>query len=475
MEATSQNHHLTRPAAYMATLIVALVLTLVLAACGGTGTTGVSATEDNAQVTDSAPAAEPTSEPTAAPTNEPTAAPTNEPASTASAAPSLLGGPAIIEGIDPTYANADGVWPGFVPNEHPVVLAVRDDNDDVVGAITLNHPAPDAIGDATELDTSGLTINSAHEITNLDDAQRQILQRVEPFDFARDIGGVDSFAMMAGGTDQFFDPTEPEYAATLVHEMFHRYQIVAFTPGGFQDVEGYAYTAENMTLALLEDRALLAALNADTPETQSEAARHAAAIRLVRLDADSRVSLDGDQEVVEGTARYIEHRTAVANGGTYHTADNYDAGLVTDLASIGPAKEHFGFGRFYATGAAQMKLLDDLGIENVTERIEANQSPLAILAEEFGLTVEDAQAIVEEAKAAHDPAGELPGAGDEAAEAAAQEPPVFGSEALGDDFGEAEEIGSALTAAEVECLEAGGVDFTSNPTIPSDLATECFQ
>ncbi len=373
-----------------------------------------------------------------------------------------------IERIAAGYSAVEGVWAGFVPNDHPVVIPFRSTSGDLQAVIAINHPDPDALGDAAALDTASTPFASLHRIENPTD--RTALEQLEGFDFHARLGGVDSFAMIAGGSDAFFDPLTADYTSTLLHEMFHRYQDEAFEGSiGNQDVEGYAYTAENLELAVLEDRALRDVLKAESDTAREAAARRFAAIRLARRAADPRVVLDDDQERYEGSARFLEHRFAADDTEFAYHGGNFDRELTVSFGS--QVKDIFGFGRFYASGAAVLQTLDLLGVESIAERIEADESPADILIDHLGVETGDAAALVDEARANYDPRNELAAAASTAAEQAADEPPVFGPDAGGGadaDDGQ----GSEITDDEIECLEDQGVDFDADNVTISDAQFE---
>ena len=126
-----------------------------------------------------------------------------------------------------------------------------------------------------------------------------------------------------------------DWTATFIQEMFHCFQPTHFQGTfGDQGVENYAYTADNLELATLEERTLAAAVTAEDATARETAVRRFAAIRLVRCQAAPRVALDNDQERFGGRARYLEHRLA---GGdtrfTYH-GGNYDIDLLGDPDAV---------------------------------------------------------------------------------------------------------------------------------------------
>ena len=88
-----------------------------------------------------------------------------------------------------------------------------------------------------------------------------------------------------------------DWTATFIHEMFHCFQPTHFQGTfGDQGAENYAYTADNLELATLEERTLAAVVTAEDATAREMAVRRFAAIRLVRCQAAPRVALDNDQE-----------------------------------------------------------------------------------------------------------------------------------------------------------------------------------
>ncbi|MGH1494050.1 MAG: hypothetical protein ACRBK7_32440 [Acidimicrobiales bacterium] len=344
----------------------------------------------------------------------------------------------IVRRLGDGYSRVDGDWPGFAPNEHPAVLALKTSSGELAGALAINFPNPDALGDAEPLNTDGTPLKSVHHITNPTEADK--LAELAGFDFHIMIGGVDAFAMEAGGGDDFFLPTTNDYVGTFLHELFHRWQDQAFEGDiGAQDVEGYAYTPENLELAALEERALIEAAQAQTDEARTEAAKHFAGIRLARMAADDRVAdLDNSQERYEGSARYLEHRIAGTDDDfSQYNENDYSIELAADPSDTGGVKDHYGFGRFYATGASILGLLDALGAEDVDEKVEGGLSPAEVLIEFLDVSASDAADLVDEARTNYDPLDELPSKAAESAAAAKDEPPVFSD----DDFPSAEDDG----------------------------------
>jgi len=356
-----------------------------------------------------------------------------------------------IDIIGDAFGSVAAAWEGFAPNEDAVVLVLKDSEDQLTGALAINHPVAVNLGTATPIDTAGTPFTSLDLITDLD--ERSTLAAVQTFEFSIVVGGIDSFAMVAGGSDEFFDPSTKTYASTLVHEMFHRYQAETFEDRGLvQDIDGYDYSADSLALIGLEQRALKAAIAAETEPARLSAARHVVAIRTTRLLADSRAALDSRQEVREGTARYVEHVLGGTNATFDYNLANVGESLIADIPAEN-IKGEMAFGRWYASGAALLHLLDQLGVPDVSSQIELGESPIGLLVGRMQVDASEMEQLVDEANAAYDPTNELAEQAEIAAEAVLSEPNFWG-----DDNAEAlEQI--LLTPEQVTCLRNRGVLF----------------
>ena len=432
-------------------LIMFLVAgSLAASACSGTAAT--TSTTTGAPATTTAVAEHPTT--TTAATEAPDAPSADVDQSVATMVSNLADG----------YKTVLDAWPGFDPRDHPAVVACKDAAGELTNVIAINHPSPEALGDASAV-AAPASLGTVHQIKNPTDAAK--LKDMVSFEFDVKLGGESSFAINAGGADSFFDHTTLDYVSTFLHEMFHRYQMFNFNePNTGQDVEGYAYTAENLELAVLEERALKAALTAETDEARDAAARHFAALRIARLDADRRVMLDTGQEIAEGTARYLEHKLAGDNSGYHYRNDNFHTDLLTTLQ--GGVKDGFGFGRFYASGAAGIELLDRMGVADAKSRIQNGEGPAKVLAESLGVSAEQVRSLVADAKTAYDPLAELPAKAEEAAERAESEPPVFGEGPGGD-----EGVDIELTEEQMDCLNERMGDAEDGAVISDEIWEAC--
>lgn len=386
------------------------------------------------------------------------------------------------------YAGADGVWTGFDPGEHPSVAVYKSANNEVESALAINFPSPETLGDATKLSVNGTPFASLYRIDNITADVKQTFSSIPSFEFNANLTGVDSFVMIADVGDDFLNPASLDWVSTFLHEMFHRYQGFQFTGSeGYQDVENYAFDANNIALATLEERALMAAVTSNNATTQESAAKHFAAIRMVRLMADERVILDNDQERFEGTARYLEHRLAGNDTRFYFHDGNHGIGIVGDSDALLEAgasiKTYYAFNRFYATGSAVLHTLELLGVADFDQAVQNGKSPVYVLIGHFNMTQAETTQLVADARAAYDPEGELMSAAERAAKAASKEGPVFGDGiggnadgvdmggSDGDTTGEGDLI--TLTDEQEQCLTENGVNFTVT-TIPNYIWEVCI-
>ena len=210
-----------------------------------------------------------------------------------------------------------------------------------------------------------------------------------------------------------------------MHEFFHHYQIGEWTLVARQGFNTYVYSAGNLELAVLEDRALRAAATAEDGAARLRAASHFAAIRHMRSTRLAQVAHDEGQERIEGTARYLERRLGFdyAEDGSFRLMTDPEEllrdarGYDTDLG----VRYYYAFLRFYETGAVILRLLDLFGIDDYVSQIEAGKSPAQVLNAYLGVSQAEVDELVAEARAAYDPDNDLPGLAIRLAEAAAKE------------------------------------------------------
>ena len=359
-----------------------------------------------------------------------------------------------IANLSAAYSGAQGVWTGFDPNDHPAIVAYRSDSGEVESLLAINYPSPGSLGDATALNVGDSPFKSLSRVVNVAPDIVAEFEVIPYFTLSAELAHVDSFVMIAG-SDRF-DPTTLTWAAAFIHEMFHRHQFLSTFDDhwGHQDFEGYPFDAGNLALATLEDRALKAALAASDGAARETAARRFAAIRIERLRSDYLVSHDNNQERIEGTAQYLEHRFAGDDDRFSHYAGNYGSDLQTDIDAImrtGQIKSYYAFLRFYDSGSAIVRILELMGVEGFDQSIHDGKAPAELLKEHLGVVRDDLDRLIADAHKSYDPADELLPAAERAAAAAAKEGPIFEDGPLS----YPEEI--ILTQEESQCLEENGM------------------
>ncbi|MDE0189159.1 MAG: hypothetical protein OXN80_08665 [bacterium] len=373
--------------------------------------------------------------------------------------------------------HSDGVWPGYDLAAIPTVLVTLDAGGGVAAVVAFSHPDPEGLGsEIRHIDVDGHRVAIVGQV-----ADPNRLASMAPFDFFADIGGADTFVLVGQRGEPGREPGTPEFIAMVVHEAFHRYQFDEWAPdAAFQDVAGYDFSHENLEMALLENRILIAAYQADTPAETERLAHQFVAVRAARHQRDARVVLDEQQERMEGSARWIEHRIGDAIGNLYTSANHtsevglLDRNLDDPMSVLGSVKSFFGFGRFYSSGATQLELLDRLGVPviDVSKRLRDGGTPAQLLAQRVE-PLDDVEALVVAARTEHDPGGRL---GREAATlaelAASEEAPNFGG---GDDVPDTPTGGFELSDDQIACLQEHGLDLSGDViTIPDEVDRACF-
>ena len=327
------------------------------------------------------------------------------------------------------YHWADGVWPGFVPTEQQVVLAHRDAAGEITELLAINVSAPERLGDAVPLATAGTPFCSLVRVDEIEGHALSVLSSIPYWDVQVDLGSQVSgvYVMIVDLSDDLSNPFADQgldWREYVMHELFHHYQREAFAHNFNQDFKGYAYDAGNLELAALEDRALRAASVAADAEARLQAASHFAGIRFWRAAREPSVTHDERQERIEGTAHYLGRRLGFrweSNGTLLLATDPKELLRVGHGYHHTRVKQYYAFQRFYETGAAIIRLLEQLEVEDVVPRIEAGLSPAQVLADHLGVGEEMAEGLLAEARAVYDPAGKLPALATRLAAAAAKE------------------------------------------------------
>lgn len=225
--------------------------------------------------------------------------------------------------------------------------------------LVFNHSAPGALGTSVPLNADA-AVGTVHHITDVNDSVAEALKKFD-FEFSINVGGVDSFTILGYFNNETFDRSRPFYALFLIHEVFHRYQFTKFDKLGEveQDTENYDCSAQNIAMAILEERALKATLELEAgSEDAKNAAKQAVALRINRVAADKRILLDNAQKRGEGTAQWIEHKLDIE--GAKRRANNIADGFKVPDANMTGVSEYYGFFRWYVSGAALMSMAEQL-------------------------------------------------------------------------------------------------------------------
>lgn len=276
---------------------------------------------------------------------------------------------------------ANQIWDAsYLPQNEPI-LFVRTERGFFQYAYLLNHPNARNIPGAQQITTAALqNLGPIYRINSLSQDQ---LDYIGNFDFTFPLGGIDIFAVTyqrrtadkvlaaQNNLDEYQNPGQPvfedvkseDWILFLAHEIFHRRQIKNWAElTNDQDLTTYNFSLENIALALLEQSILKQAVQRNDVQIARSALIEYAAVRAYRQSRFGLQikTLDGAQETLEGTTRYIEHGFGEILGSRNVDLNNFHQQIELDeeINSEFDSKRYFGFGRFYATGAAVASLLD---------------------------------------------------------------------------------------------------------------------
>ena len=271
-------------------------------------------------------------------------------------------------------------------------------------AYLINHPNPGSLASARQI-TLPATRNlpPVYRLDTLPNAAQ--LAANPTFDFAFPVGDTDVFMLKytTAAVDEFAAPISHDWSLYLAHEGFHRHQMKHWHESrGDQDIANYPLTAENLALAMLENRVLVAGLSAEDAAARAVALQKFTAIRQLRIAQFPQVAgLDNPQEAGEGTARYLEHTLGELLGTDTYNLQTFDQELTMmqePQAVESHVRDQFAFGRFYTTGAALSRLLDLQEID-WKSAISNGESHYAILLNHVDIS--DPTTLIAEAKQAH--------------------------------------------------------------------------
>lgn len=257
------------------------------------------------------------------------------------------------------------------------------------------------------------------------DKDIDVLPEDAPFGFAEPVAGTKAFVYPYRPESGDFDPavpSTPDFFAMFVHEGFHRYQTEEGgwidPPNWTQDEASYPLTRENLALVLLEHRVLVAGLTAKDVAAKETALKQLAAIRAARIKLPTSVvngvnfveSLDLPQELVEGTANYVELHFLQQAGqldaaGALEQRVSWLEGLfdVKAYETIDDVRAELAFGRFYPTGSALSELLDEVGGIDWRSPCKQAVSQYATIVKKYPTAIgAEADALLAAAKSAHE-------------------------------------------------------------------------
>lgn len=201
----------------------------------------------------------------------------------------------------------------------------------------------------------------------------------------------------------------PEWPAVFVHEGFHVFQIRFWAETSFEDQEKYDLDERNFVLAMLEDAALIDAYQSSGDDS-TEALRRFLALRATRLAEFPTTALDLQQESLEGTAEWFEWVHTGRDEVDDPWANPTSGDLSDQMQFARESASAFGgvapLQRFYHSGATQLALLERLGVD-WQPRLEQGAAPSELLADLVAVDAADFERLVEEARQAYDPSGEL--------------------------------------------------------------------
>ena len=325
----------------------------------------------------------------------------------------------------PLFASqAEKIWRSNFRMDQDIVYLVRSDGKQDLHGFVINHPKPESLAQAKSVKLpSGFKLPPVYQVAGLNHKQ---LKQVENYEFEYPLGGESVFMLryVPEKIDRFIAPVGHDWSLYVAHEDFHRIQERKW---GYvendQDTRDYDFSANQLALIALEDKALVAALKADSPGARKTFIQHFVKVRgeRIRLYGQKIKHLDGAQERAEGTARYIEHRLGELLGSKETNLATFAEAIEYESMPEESIRDNSAFGRFYATGAGQARLLD-LTVPGWKADLEKGATQYQLLAKHFPAT----NISLDQVKQAHDFGKILPWA-KRAAQVAKKEPKdIFG-------------------------------------------------
>ena len=310
---------------------------------------------------------------------------------------------ALSQVFDQFQNSADTIWTeDYRLDRMPMLLVRKERGRDRYGFL-MNHPNPMELGGAREDIPADLRLPPMYRLNPLPKKNR--IAKISHFAFSVDLGGTDTFILKYASQDFSgsgdFDATymAEHWRLYLVHESFHAFQFQGWNDKmGNQDTAGYPLDEMHLALIMLETAALRAAVDSQDEETRTENTRMLIAVREERMARYIQAEyLDLPQEQIEGTARYVEHQIGSLLGFRHTNLETFAS---TDLIAMPESgiRSHAAFDRFYGTGAAICRLLDDFAVNDWKTRVTNGLSPYEVLRDRFALNDSELKRLLASAK-----------------------------------------------------------------------------
>lgn len=276
------------------------------------------------------------------------------------------------------------VWPGYSVVAQPIMVYRKGER-----SFLLEHPTPPQ--------DYSIIASSPYSVAMKEGAA----QLNVTFKFHFPINGVDSFAYMyKPGPNSDSRKSITHDAGLIVHERFHIFQEKAFkNVPGHLPAERFKPSGKVLAMAILEQRALAAAVTAEDKNESAFFTRLFAAIRKTRnSEGLADINNENMEEQSEGTAQYVEinflARMPGDNGNALKDLLQFME-LCTDIDSMDKT-------RFYATGAIQSILLDRHGQAGWKSSVAAGIPIADLLMGLYPISDAERQGMVEQARARFD-------------------------------------------------------------------------
>ena len=278
----------------------------------------------------------------------------------------------------------------------PILLVRKENGRDLYGFL-INHPTPEELGGTVQDIPADLKLPPIYLLKTL--PSKRELAEIRYFTFSIDLGGTGTFLLKYSADDFWgfgnkFTAADIEFHAEqwalyLVHEAFHTFQLELERWNwrvDTQDTAGYPLDEMHLALIMLETAALRSAVSARSEEARRKNTQMFIAVREQRMEQYTKAAdLDLSQEQTEGSAKYVEHQIGSLLGfksTNLETFANEDSLMPMPESRI---RSHAAFDRFYGTGAAQCRLLDQFEAEDWKNRISGGLAPYEVLRDYFAL------------------------------------------------------------------------------------------